>query len=59
MIDLFNGFYKGKRVLVTGVAGFIGSNLCKELKKRFEIYRDIVLINKLNLGFTSYGRKVL
>ena len=30
-----------------------------ELKKRFEIYRDIVLINKLNLGFTSYGRKVL
>ena len=30
-IDLNN-----KRVLVTGAAGFIGSNLCKELMKRFE-----------------------
>ena len=25
MIDLFNGFYKGKRVLVTGHTGFKGS----------------------------------
>ena len=25
MIDIFNGFYKGKRVLVTGHTGFKGS----------------------------------
>ena len=28
MIDLFNGFYKGKKVLVTGHTGFKGSWLC-------------------------------
>ena len=30
-----------------------------QLKKRFEIYRDIVLINKLDLGYTYYSEKVL
>lgn len=28
MIDIFNGFYKGKKVLVTGHTGFKGSWLC-------------------------------
>lgn len=31
MIDIFNNFYKGKRVLVTGHTGFKGSWLCKML----------------------------
>lgn len=31
MIDLFNNFYKGKRVLVTGHTGFKGSWMCKVL----------------------------
>ena len=28
MIDIFNGFFKGKKVLVTGHTGFKGSWLC-------------------------------
>ena len=28
MVDLFNNFYKGKRILVTGHTGFKGSWLC-------------------------------
>ena len=31
MIDVFNNFYKGKRVLVTGHTGFKGSWLCRIL----------------------------
>ena len=28
MIDIYNGFFKGKKVLVTGHTGFKGSWLC-------------------------------
>ena len=31
MIDIFDNFYKGKRVLVTGHTGFKGSWMCKML----------------------------
>ena len=31
MIDLFSGFYRGKKVLVTGHTGFKGSWMCKML----------------------------
>ena len=33
MFDLFNGFYRGKRVLVTGHTGFKGSWLCLWLRE--------------------------
>lgn len=41
MIDL-NNFYKGKRVLVTGATGFVGSYLCKELVKKDCIVTGLV-----------------
>lgn len=41
-IDLYNGFYRGKRVLVTGHTGFKGSWLCIWLK---EIGADVIGIS--------------
>ena len=37
----------GKRVLVTGAAGFIGANLCMELVKR---YKDIRILGIDNMN---------
>lgn len=43
------GGYSGRRVLVTGGAGFIGSNLCDALVERGA---DVVVLDDLSNGFT-------
>src|SRR6267143_7277847 len=47
-----------KRVVVTGGAGFIGSNLCD---KMLELGADVVVVDKLQLtsGSLSWNRKLL
>ena len=49
MIDIFNDFYKGKRVLVTGHTGFKGSWLCIWLH---ELGADVV-----GVGLDPYSQK--
>jgi len=44
MIDDYRGFYRGRRVLITGGLGFIGSNLARELAA---LGAEILLIDSL------------
>lgn len=61
MIDLFNGFYKGKRVLITGHTGFKGSWLSVWLH---ELGAEVIGVSldphnpKDNYCLTNIGRKI-
>ena len=46
---------KKDKILVTGVAGFIGSKVCKELQKKFSIVGvDDLSSGKKNIQKTSF-----
>ena len=61
MIDIFNNFYKGKRVLVTGHTGFKGSWLCVWLN---ELGAEVVGVglnpysDKDNFFLSDIGNKI-
>ena len=61
MIDIYNGFYRGKKVLVTGHSGFKGSWLCIWLH---ELGAEIVGISldpyseRDNFVLSGIGRKI-
>ena len=55
MVDIYNDYYKGKNVLITGGLGFIGSNLAHALAKLEHGPSNIIIVDSLiqNLGADS------
>ncbi len=49
MTDAYGGFYRGRRVLITGGLGFIGSNLARQL---VELGADVLIIDAM---LADYG----
>jgi UDP-glucose 4-epimerase len=47
------GFYRGRRTLITGGLGFIGSNLARRL---VELGADVVLVDSLIPEYGATGR---
>jgi len=48
MTEAYREFYRGRRVLITGGAGFIGSNLARQL---VELEADVLLVDSLLDGY--------
>lgn len=49
MTDPFGGYYRGRRVLITGGLGFIGSNLARQL---VELGADVLIVDSM---LADYG----